>query len=57
MQTIGVAPNEFTTDRLNAERLRLDHLEELVEMHRDERIMATLDRRSVRFGSSSARLP
>lgn len=42
MQTIAVAPNEFATDRMNAERLRLDHLEELVEMHRDERIMATL---------------
>jgi [ribosomal protein S5]-alanine N-acetyltransferase len=37
-----VAPNELATDRLNAERLRLDHVEELVDMHRDERVMATL---------------
>ena len=41
-QTIPVAPDEFTTDRLTAERLRLEHLDELVHMHRDERIMATL---------------
>ena len=32
----------LATDRLNGERLRLDHLDELVDMHRDERTMATL---------------
>jgi RimJ/RimL family protein N-acetyltransferase len=37
-----VAPNELATDRLDAERLRLDHVDELVDMHQDERIMATL---------------
>ena len=42
MHSIAVAPSEFATDHLTAERLRLDHLEELVDMHRDERIMATL---------------
>jgi [ribosomal protein S5]-alanine N-acetyltransferase len=42
VQTIDVAPDDFTTDRLSAERLRVDHLDELVDMHRDERIMATL---------------
>jgi ribosomal-protein-alanine N-acetyltransferase len=30
------------TERLTGERLRLDHLEELVAMHRDERMMTTL---------------
>jgi RimJ/RimL family protein N-acetyltransferase len=42
IQTIAVAPNELATGRLNAERLRLDHLAELADMHRDEQIMATL---------------
>ncbi len=42
MQTVAVAPDELATEHLNAERLRLDHLAELVDMHRDERIMATL---------------
>jgi len=37
-----MAPNDFATDRLKAERLRLDHLDELVDMHLDERVMATL---------------
>jgi RimJ/RimL family protein N-acetyltransferase len=42
MQTLTVVPNDFATERLSAERLRLDHLDELVDMHGDERIMATL---------------
>jgi hypothetical protein len=42
MQTINVAPDEVATEHLNAERLRADHLEELVDLHRDERTMATL---------------
>lgn len=42
MQTIAVAPDAFETDHLTAERLRQDHLDELVDMHRDERTMATL---------------
>jgi [ribosomal protein S5]-alanine N-acetyltransferase len=42
MQTDAVAPDEFATDRLNAERLRFHHLEELVDMHSDERTMATV---------------
>jgi len=37
-----MTPDDFVTERLSAERLRLDHLEELVDMHRDERVMATL---------------
>jgi len=37
-----LAPIEFETDRLVAERLRLGHLEELANMHVDERTMATL---------------
>jgi RimJ/RimL family protein N-acetyltransferase len=32
----------FQTARLNAERLRGDHLDELRRMHRDTRVMATL---------------
>jgi RimJ/RimL family protein N-acetyltransferase len=42
MQTIPVVLAEFATDHLTAERLRPDHLAELIDMHRDERIMATL---------------
>ena len=37
-----MAPDEFATDHLKAERLRFAHLEVLADMHRDERIMATL---------------
>jgi [ribosomal protein S5]-alanine N-acetyltransferase len=37
-----VAPDELATDRLIAERLRLDHRDELVALHRDVRTMATL---------------
>ena len=32
----------FRTERLNAERLRDDHFDELRRMHRDRRVMATL---------------
>jgi ribosomal-protein-alanine N-acetyltransferase len=37
-----VSPHELDTERLSASRLRLDHLDELVDLHRDERTMATL---------------
>jgi [ribosomal protein S5]-alanine N-acetyltransferase len=40
--TDGVAPDELVTERMRAERLRGDHLEELVDLHRDEQVMATL---------------
>ncbi|HEY1811064.1 MAG TPA: GNAT family N-acetyltransferase [Kofleriaceae bacterium] len=42
LQTIAMAPDKLATDRLSGERLRLDHLDPLVNMHRDPRIMATL---------------
>ena len=35
-------PETFQTDRLNAERLRAGHLDELCRMHRDSAVMATL---------------
>jgi len=37
-----MVPDELATERLNGERLRVEHLDELVDMHGDERIMATL---------------
>jgi hypothetical protein len=42
IQTIAVAPEEFATERLDAERLRVHHLQELADLHREERTMVTL---------------
>jgi RimJ/RimL family protein N-acetyltransferase len=35
-------PDTFCTERLRAERLRPEHLDELCRMHRDAQVMATL---------------
>lgn len=35
-------PETFRTDRLVAERMRAEHLEELCRMHQDAKVMATL---------------
>lgn len=37
-----IFPESFTTDRLRAERLTADHLEEVRRMHRDPAVMAHL---------------